>query len=121
MYKFITKEEREAKDKKALIKEEMLWDIVELRNTYVDALIEYNKAIKILCNKNIPMVMIDLYREQSAHKTVVSYLNYILDVYRIDLEESKKKPSAIKAFNNLPYNKINSYVIDTICSRILPI
>jgi len=121
MYKFITKEERKAKDKKALIKEEWLWSMVELRNTYVDAIKEYKVAIKELQNKNVPMVISDMQREQSVNKTAVSYLNYVLDLNRIDLEESKKKPKAIKAFGNLPYIRINSDTIVTLYSSIIDI
>ena len=121
MYKFITDEQRNRKDKVALKREEWLWDVVELRNKFVDKLKSNKKCLRLLKDNsdlNHNFFRSDLQQLQSKNRLAVSYLNYLLDLNRVDIPDAKKKSSKIKAFGGLTYFDINSYILKVITLKI---
>jgi hypothetical protein len=102
-----------------------LFELVKVRNELVVKLKEIKQGIKYLRKSNLNIVISYLQRKLCYTKIKVSYINYILDLNRVDIPEDKKKPSCIKSFNNCEYNYCSSEpitevnkLLNDICSNI---
>jgi hypothetical protein len=81
-----------------------LFELVKIRDKLVIELKEIKQGIKYLRKSNLNIVISCLQRKLCYTKIKVSYINYILDLNRVDIPEDKKKPSYIKSFNSCEYN-----------------
>lgn len=120
MYIFITKEQRASGDIRYINKEKMCLEIINTRNKLVKVIKDYRKGMTILNQNSCLDSMTLIQSELSNVRLSVSYLNYILDTYRINIDKDKTKPARIKSLDRTNYSYIDSLstVLDYITGLI---